>query len=117
MNAEEHDELFGKRGRPGYHHGTLRSALHDRIPDLMQRAANDETAIVYRPRYREFGIPILDGATSVSVFKFDPYTGAALPANLRELRDAMLDGLGLTLEDDPVPETFGDERWWIERGL
>ena len=53
----------------------------------------------------------------MSVIKFDPYTGAALPARLRDLRCAVLEGMGVTMEDDPAPETFRDERWWLERAL
>jgi hypothetical protein len=51
----------------------------------MERFANDdETAIIYIQKFREYGIRVLDGGSSFIVINFCPWCGKNLPASLRD---------------------------------
>ena len=83
LNVKEDFTSFG----PG-----CSSALAADYPDLMRFVSDDETAVTYDPRHREFAIPVLDGGCSTIVIAFDPW-------------------------NDRVPEPYRSEAWWLERGL
>lgn len=97
------------------------SVLAKDYPELFKRVCDDETAIVYYPKFREFGLPVLDGGPSVIVFSHDPFSGKALPKSLAdEWFDAVEKLLGRPYAgfvETPVPDEFTSEAWWIARGL
>lgn len=100
-----------------------RSALFAEFPDLLWAACDPQQPILYAPVFREFGYAVFDGGPSVTTMRFDPWTGRALPASVR---DAYFDeaetllGREVGLLDDALdalPDEFSSEAWWIERGL
>ncbi len=109
LNRKEDFTTFGPQSPP--------SVLTAQFPELFERAADDETAIAYFPRSREFGIPVLDGGGSVIVIAFCPWTGKSLPSSLRERLCDALESLGFDLFSENAPDEFKSERWWIELGL
>lgn len=79
----------------------------------------EEKSIVYLPQYREYGVPILDGGSSILVMNFCPWCGRKLPASLREefyaiLEAANIDYCGMSDNDDRLPEAMRSSRWWEE---
>jgi hypothetical protein len=50
----------------------------------MTESLKDETAIVYVPEFREYGISLSDGGSSLTDIRFCPWCGAHLPAGLRD---------------------------------
>ena len=76
----------------------------------------DDTAIVYVPRYRRFGLRVLDGGSSYTVIKHCPFCGAAFPTSLVEQWFEELERLGI---EDPreAPAELQSESWWRARGL
>jgi hypothetical protein len=97
------------------------SVLAKDFPELFERVNDDETAVVYSPSLREFGITVLDGGPSVITVTHDPFSGKALPSALRDEWFATVEKLlgrpyAGSLET-PVPVEFDTEAWWIERGL
>jgi len=95
------------------------SVLANDFPELFARVADDETAICYYPKLREFGIPVLDGGPSVIIFSHDPFSGKPLPKGLStEWRAAVESALGREYSwGDTVPDEFQSEAWWIARNL
>jgi hypothetical protein len=95
------------------------SVLAKDFPELFARVTDDETAITYYPKVREFGIPVLDGGPSVITITHDPFSGRALPTSLSDEWFAAVEKLHGRPHSwgDPVPEEFRSEAWWIARGL
>ena len=97
------------------------SALARQFPELFKRVTDDETAIVYWPKYREFAIPVLDGGPSAITITHDPFSGKVLPASLRDEWFAAVEKLlgrhYLDPDETPVPDEFKSEAWWIARGF
>ena len=85
--------------------------------DELRSAASDESVpIVYIPKFREFGIRILDGGTSFLQLQFCPWSGTKLPESLRDRWFDALESLGIDPASDAVPPEFSDERWYEKRG-
>ena len=76
----------------------------------------EEVPIVYVPKYREFGIRILDGGTSYIVLVFCPWCGKRLPESLRDAWFEELERLGIDPTGSNIPPEFSDERWYLTRG-
>ena len=97
------------------------SVLAKDFPELFARVGDDETAIIYWPKYREFGIPVLDGGPSIISISHDPFSGKALPPSVRDEWFATVEKLlGRPYGDPqepPLPDEFASEAWWIARGL
>lgn len=82
-----------------------------------------DAAVVWQPRFREWGLPIRDGdgasASSYLVIRHCPWCGAEVPPSLRAEWFAALAGRGfpnpLATWDD-LPEEFLSDAWWRERG-
>jgi len=72
----------------------------------------DETAVVYIAKFREYGLPILDGGTSFITIQFCPWCGARLPDSLRNKWFDSLEKLGLDVHTGNIPEKFLSDRWW-----
>jgi hypothetical protein len=85
--------------------------------DELRRAVSDESVpIVHIPKFREFGIRILDGGSSFLHLRFCPWSGTRLPESLRERWFDTLDALGIDPASDAVPPEFSDERWYGKDG-
>jgi hypothetical protein len=85
--------------------------------DQMRWMLSEPTGVAYNPMFREYGIVILDGGSSVMTMKHCPWCAARLPDALRERWFERLDTLGLEPEDAEVPDAMRSDRWWKEEGL
>jgi hypothetical protein len=78
----------------------------------MSERLQDETAISFYPRFREYSIPVLDGGSSSVVLAYCPWCGAALPKQLRDDWFDAIEALGLDPEGSHLPESFLSDAWW-----
>ena len=78
---------------------------------MTDRLADGETAIKYIPKFREYGIPVLDGGSSVIEIAHCPWCGSPLPGSLR---DTWFDTVG---DVENPPAEFRTDAWWRGRGL
>ena len=78
-----------------------------------------ETPIRYIPKFREFGLSILDGGTAYQLIHYCPWCGSSLPASLRdEWFDIVYDELELEDVDDPnIPKEMLTDQWWRDRNI
>ena len=81
----------------------------------MELATNDATVpLVFTPKFREFGILILDGGTSVLAIAFCPWCAQKLPESLRDAWFDELERRGIDPYGSDMPEEFMDERWYTK---
>lgn len=78
----------------------------------MGDALAQEVAVVYIPEFREYGIRILDGGTSIQTIQFCPWCGARLPNSLRDAWFEELERLGLEPESEELPDRLKTDEWW-----
>ena len=71
-----------------------------------------ETAIRYSPKFREYGIPVLDDGDSYIVIAHCPWCGSQLPTSLRDRWFEQLEKLGLDIDDPRMPEALRTDEWW-----
>jgi hypothetical protein len=84
--------------------------------DRMRSAIEDpEIPIIYIPKFREFGVRVLDGGTSNIGLLFCPWCGQKLPESLRDFWFDELERLGIDPTGDEIPTEFCDERWYETR--
>lgn len=72
--------------------------------------------LTYSIKFREYGIRILDGGTSIISIFFCPWCGKKLPESLRDDWFDTLENMGF---DDPrvqnIPEDFKSDAWWRKK--
>ena len=73
--------------------------------------------IIYIPKFREYGIKVLDGGSSYIEIKFCPFTGHKLPKSLRNLWFETIEKLNLEPYDPNIPEKLKTDEWWLEKRL
>jgi hypothetical protein len=79
----------------------------------MQRSLqNGELALEYNAKFREYGIQILDGGSSVMQIQLCPWCGASLPSSLRETWFNRLNELGIDPYEEQVPPEYKTAKWW-----
>lgn len=85
-------------------------------PDACERLvgalADPDIPLRYTPWFREYGIVIQDGGTSMLVIDHCPFCGTRLPRSVRAEWFDRLDALGLEPEDNRVPPEMRSDRWW-----
>ena len=74
---------------------------------------SDEVPIVYEPKFREYGIRVLDGGTSNIELLYCPWSGHKLPTSLRDQWFDELERRGIDPVTGDVPAEFSDERWYM----
>lgn len=78
----------------------------------MDDAITHEAAIIYVPKFREYGIHILDGGSSYMTINYCPWCGALLPSSLREQWFDRLEELGLEPDSENLPVMLTTDGWW-----
>lgn len=79
----------------------------------MARAlADPDIPLVYNDKFREYGIPVQDGGSSVMLIKYCPFCGTKLPDSLRDEWFDRLDELGLEPESPELPLDMRSGAWW-----
>lgn len=76
---------------------------------------NELIPVVYIPKYREFGVRILDGGTSFQEIKFCPCCGSPLPESLRNFWFDELENIGCDPFGEYVPEKMQTDFWWKQK--
>jgi hypothetical protein len=76
--------------------------------------AGGETAILYAPKFREYGIRVLDGGSGFIVIDHCPWCGKALPAPLRTEWFNEIESRGFEAGDETIPAEFTSDAWWKE---
>jgi hypothetical protein len=71
-----------------------------------------ETAIRYDAKFREYGIPVLDGGSSTIKIMFCPWCGQKLPESFRDKWFEVLASKNLELDDPAIPEEMLSDAWW-----
>jgi len=95
---------------------TQRTHCCDQMHQVLK---SGETGLSYYPKFREYGIDVLDGTSSHICIGHCPWCGRPLPAPLRHRWFDEIEALGLSFPEDEadIPTEFLDERWFIARGL
>jgi len=79
---------------------------------MQQSLLAGELALKYNPKFREYGMRILDGGESVVQIQVCPWCGAKLPTSLRDEWFDQLDKLGIDPYDKQIPEKYTTSAWW-----
>ncbi len=80
---------------------------------LMTLYIDDEDMIVlYVPKFRQYGIQVLDGGSSYIEIKYCPWCGSKLPESLRDRWLEELEKLGLEFGSPEIPEKYKTDLWW-----
>ncbi|THD03159.1 hypothetical protein B1810_11315 [Panacagrimonas perspica] len=78
--------------------------------------ADPQNPVVYIPKFREFGLRILDGGTSTSEIAYCPWCGARLPTSLRDAWFDELEKLGIDISSDvDVPARYRGADWYQQK--
>ena len=73
----------------------------------------EEKTVDYYPKFREVGIPVFDGGTSVVNICFCPWCGNKFPVSLRVKWFEILDKLDIDPFDaNSIPEEMKTDLWW-----
>ncbi|MDP5210232.1 hypothetical protein [Microbulbifer sp. 2205BS26-8] len=85
----------------------------------MLSALNSDVGVIYIPKFREYGISILDGGSSFLKIVFCPWCGTKLPLSLRDKWfDLLEEEFGIEdTENDHIPKEMRGDTWWRIRGL
>ena len=76
---------------------------------------SDDVPIAYNAKFREYGMRVLDGGTSVIQLIFCPRCGQRLPESLRMAWFAELEKRGIDPYEGEVPPEFDDDRRYSTR--
>jgi tetratricopeptide (TPR) repeat protein len=75
-----------------------------------------DVAIIYIKKYREYGIKILDGGTSIQVLHYCPWCGSKLPESLRDEWFNTLRDMGYENPlDAGIPTSYCSDLWWKDK--
>ena len=74
---------------------------------------SDELPIQYIPKFREYGLRVLDGGSSVIALNFCPWCGEKLPDSLRMDWFAQLEKRGIDpTANETIPPEFETDQWY-----
>jgi hypothetical protein len=82
---------------------------------MKMAVADPDIPIVYTPKFREYGVRVLDGGSSTLGFMFCPWCGQRLPESLRDVWFDELERRGIDPADGNIPAEFSDETWYHMR--
>jgi hypothetical protein len=78
---------------------------------MSSNLAEGEAAIRYLPKFREYGVLVLDGGSSHITIHYCPWCGRSLPASLRDKWFEAIESRGYALQNE-VPDEFDSDEWW-----
>lgn len=84
-----------------------------RMNELIQMV---ELPLRYDSKFREYGIRVFDGGTSVIQIQFCPWCGSKLPLSRRKEWFEKLEALSIDPDSTEVPTKFQTSEWWQEQG-
>lgn len=125
---EFHDRLatgiaFHKRNvLDGLNLDPSNSVLHADYTDVLARACDPQSSILYDPSIREFSMMENWGPAIITI-SYCPFTGKKLPESLSDTWSDTIDEL-LGTDDwsydfarEQLPEKYFTEQWWIEKKI
>ncbi len=74
--------------------------------------ANGESGLVFLPKFREYGMAVRDGGSSIIVIDFCPWCGSKLPGSLRKEWFERIDELGIDEAKDTIPAELLSDEWY-----
>ncbi|RXH58887.1 hypothetical protein GRAN_2197 [Granulicella sibirica] len=77
--------------------------------------AGGETAILFVPKFREYGIRVLDGGSGFIAIEHCPWCGKSLPSALRHVWFKEIESRGFEVGDEAIPTEFLSDAWWRAR--
>jgi len=80
--------------------------------EMQRHLLEGEVALRYIPRFREYGIQVLDDGSSIQEIRFCPWCGCALPRSLRDRWFEEVEALGLESESPDLPASYRTDVWW-----
>ncbi len=80
--------------------------------EMTRHLANQDIPIIYIPKFREYGLKILDGGTAFQEINYCPWCGCQLPPSLRDAWFDELDQLGIDETTSDVPPKYHSDAWW-----
>lgn len=83
--------------------------------EMERLLAVGEVAMVYVPKFREYGIRVLDGGSSFQVIKYCPWCGSELPGSLRNKWIEELERMNLEPDSPDLPKEYLSEEWWTKK--
>jgi hypothetical protein len=69
-------------------------------------------AILYIPKFREYGIKLLVGGSGFQEIKYCPWCGRALPKSLRDEWFTIMETLRLEPDSPDIPQKYLSDEWW-----
>ena len=84
--------------------------------EMKNSVFDEDIPITYIPKFREYGIDIIDGGTSFKLIKYCPWCGAKLPTSLREEWFDEIYKLNLEPESPEIPDKYLTDEWWEKNG-
>jgi hypothetical protein len=84
---------------------------------MKKHLSEGEVAVTYSPKFREYGIRILDGGSAIQVLRYCPWCGTELPRDLRDAWFESVEKLGLEPDEPSLPDEFHSDDWWRKRNL
>lgn len=89
------------------------AAPPDACCERLKTAVDDPSIpVVFVPKFREFGILVLDGGSSYIRIEYCPWCRAKLPKSLRAKWLERIRSLGLEPGDKKIPPEYLDGRWY-----
>lgn len=80
--------------------------------EMNKHITKGEVAIRYIPKFREYGISVLDSGSSKQDIYYCPWCGKKLPKSLRDKWFDIIEDMGLDPESPDIPEEYKSEKWW-----
>lgn len=85
--------------------------------EMETHVLDPDIPLVYNRRFREYGINVLDGGSSVQMIRFCPWCGGKLPDSLRDAWLQRLTEMNLEPGDAGIPEELKSDAWWKKGGF
>lgn len=84
--------------------------------EMLCTVVSDPTIpIVFIPKFREYGVRVLDGGSSYIQMKYCPWCRKKLPSSLRTKWFAEMNKLGLEPGDKKIPREYLDDKWYSDK--
>ena len=81
--------------------------------ELKKAIEDPDIPVQFIPKFREYGISILDGGSSYLQISNCPWCGKTFPKSLRGEWFDSLESKGIDpLDSKTIPATYRDERWY-----
>ena len=85
--------------------------------NMVSHLRGGEVAICYLEKFRQYGIRVLDGGSSIQTINYCPWCGTMLPGSLRDAWFDMIDQLGFEPDDIRIPSEMLSDEWWRRRKM